>query len=613
MIRNRHEPPLEFRCGGCGRSGGVRAASARWRCRASGRIGSGATTPAGPDGSRFVDLNQITKDNVNRLEVAWSYPHGLNTFNPIYVAWCHLRARPHERPRRARRHDRQGNLGARPVGRHGAPRHQLLGEPRRTRSPSDLHDQRLPAGDRRAHRQDHPHVRHERRGRSARRPRPRSGHDWPRPVRHARQGLAEPASCWARPPAKPTSRRRAICVRYDIVTGKLAWQFHTVPHPGEFGYETWPKDAYKYIGGTNTWGELTVDDERGIAYFPTGSATFDYYGGDRPGANLFANCLDRARRTHRQAPVALPERAPRPLGPGQHLGADADDDPPERPIDRRGRAGGQDRLPLRVQSRDGRTDLADRGAVRCRRRRASPANRSGPRSRSRRTRRRSAARRSPSRTSTRISSRLSNARSTQQRVTKARNDGVFTPIGFDEVVHMPGNHGGSNFGSTSSNPRDGSVYVINFNVPALMRLLKPGEKPTPGRRGFVRSGTRGVPGELRVVPRTDAAGQRERPAARRCELSTRGRGDSRHHHERTRTNAGVPSVERGRHRLAARPDGDSPIPTWVVAVAVAVAHRQRISRRACSWSQDLPPIGPRRLPAPAPVRWWRAHGVRLVS
>ena len=78
---------------------------------------------------------------------------------------------------------------------------------------------------------------------------------------------------------------------YDIVTGKLAWQFHTVPHPGEFGYDTWPKDAWKYIGGTNTWGEITIDPERGIAYFPTGSATFDFYGADRHGANLFANCL----------------------------------------------------------------------------------------------------------------------------------------------------------------------------------------------------------------------------------------------------------------------------------------------------------------------------------
>ena len=65
---------------------------------------------------------------------------------------------------------------------------------------------------------------------------------------------------------------------------------------------------------------------------------------------------------------------------------------------------------------------------------------------------------------------------------RARNDGPFTPIGFEEVVHMPGNHGGSNWGSTATNPHDGSVYVIGFNVPALLRLLKPGEMRA-GRRG----------------------------------------------------------------------------------------------------------------------------------
>ena len=81
------------------------------------------------------------------------------------------------------------------------------------------------------------------------------------------------------------------CRAFDVVTGKLAWIFHTVPQPGEFGYETWPKDAYKYIGGVNTWGEISVDKERGIAYFPLGSPTYDYYGGDRIGSNLFGNCL----------------------------------------------------------------------------------------------------------------------------------------------------------------------------------------------------------------------------------------------------------------------------------------------------------------------------------
>lgn len=78
---------------------------------------------------------------------------------------------------------------------------------------------------------------------------------------------------------------------FDVISGKQVWSFHTIPHPGEFGYETWPKDAWKYSGGTNTWGEITVDDKRAIAYFPLGSPTYDYYGADRIGSNLFANCL----------------------------------------------------------------------------------------------------------------------------------------------------------------------------------------------------------------------------------------------------------------------------------------------------------------------------------
>lgn len=78
---------------------------------------------------------------------------------------------------------------------------------------------------------------------------------------------------------------------YHVTTGKLAWTFHTIPHPGEFGYDTWPKDAYKYVGGVNVWSEMTVDVERGIVFLPLGSPTYDYYGADRKGANLFGNSL----------------------------------------------------------------------------------------------------------------------------------------------------------------------------------------------------------------------------------------------------------------------------------------------------------------------------------
>ncbi len=78
---------------------------------------------------------------------------------------------------------------------------------------------------------------------------------------------------------------------YDARTGKLRWSFHTIPHPGKFGYNTWPKDAWKTSGAANNWAGMTLDPQRGILYVPTGSAAFDFYGADRAGDNLFANCL----------------------------------------------------------------------------------------------------------------------------------------------------------------------------------------------------------------------------------------------------------------------------------------------------------------------------------
>lgn len=78
---------------------------------------------------------------------------------------------------------------------------------------------------------------------------------------------------------------------YDVRSGKLVWKFHTIPQPGEAGYETWPAEAWKHVGGTNVWTGMTVDDERGLVFCPVGSATFDFWGGDRVGDNLYADCL----------------------------------------------------------------------------------------------------------------------------------------------------------------------------------------------------------------------------------------------------------------------------------------------------------------------------------
>ncbi len=78
---------------------------------------------------------------------------------------------------------------------------------------------------------------------------------------------------------------------FDVYNGDIKWIFHTIPKPGEFGYETWPKDAHARSGGANVWAGFAIDEERGIVYCPTGSASYDFYGGDREGDNLFANCI----------------------------------------------------------------------------------------------------------------------------------------------------------------------------------------------------------------------------------------------------------------------------------------------------------------------------------
>jgi quinoprotein glucose dehydrogenase len=78
---------------------------------------------------------------------------------------------------------------------------------------------------------------------------------------------------------------------YDVRSGQLQWSFHTIPHPGEFGYNTWPADAWKTSGAANNWAGMALDEKRGIVFVPTGSAAFDFYGADRIGNDLFANCI----------------------------------------------------------------------------------------------------------------------------------------------------------------------------------------------------------------------------------------------------------------------------------------------------------------------------------
>jgi quinoprotein glucose dehydrogenase len=78
---------------------------------------------------------------------------------------------------------------------------------------------------------------------------------------------------------------------FDVHNGDLKWTFHTIPKPGEEGYETWPEEAWKEMGGANAWSGMSLDHQQEILFVPTGSAAYDFYGGDRHGENLYANCL----------------------------------------------------------------------------------------------------------------------------------------------------------------------------------------------------------------------------------------------------------------------------------------------------------------------------------
>lgn len=78
---------------------------------------------------------------------------------------------------------------------------------------------------------------------------------------------------------------------YDVRSGKMKWIFHTIPHPGEHGYDTWPKDAWKTAGGANAWAGMSLDEKRGIVYVPTGSPANDFNGSNRHGKNLFGNSI----------------------------------------------------------------------------------------------------------------------------------------------------------------------------------------------------------------------------------------------------------------------------------------------------------------------------------
>jgi quinoprotein glucose dehydrogenase len=262
---------------------------------------------------------------------------------------------------------------------------------------------------------------------------------------------------------------------YDVRTGALVWTFHTVPRPGEFGYETWPKDAWKYIGGANNWGEMTVDTARGIAFVPLGSPTYDFYGADRIGANLFGTSI-----------VALDARTGKRLWHFQLVHHDLwDMDPSAAPQLTTIKHKGRNRDVVAVTAKTGWLYVFDRvtgepiwpieekpfpggGMEGDQVWPTQPVPTVVP----------------PyikhTFTVDDINPHLppAEAAALKARLEAADNRGIFTPFTTKDTVSVPASNGGTLFGGAAAEPRTGAVYVVAHDNPGIVRLLRPGE----GRR-----------------------------------------------------------------------------------------------------------------------------------
>jgi quinoprotein glucose dehydrogenase len=264
---------------------------------------------------------------------------------------------------------------------------------------------------------------------------------------------------------------------FDVRSGALRWTFHTIPHAGEFGYDTWPKDAWKSVGGANAWSELTLDEKRGIVYIPTASPKYNFYGADRLGANLFGDCL-----------LALDARTGKRLWHFQMVHHDIwdydDATAPKlltvehngRPVDivaqvsKQGfvwvfkRVTGEPLWPIEERPVP-KSDMPGE--------QASPTQpfplKPPPFARQ-------------TFTATDLDPSIGPAERARLKdeIASARNEGLFTPPGLRNTIQMPGNNGGANWGGAAVDPANGTLYVMSKDLPCMLKLV-PAPKAGPNR------------------------------------------------------------------------------------------------------------------------------------
>ncbi len=268
---------------------------------------------------------------------------------------------------------------------------------------------------------------------------------------------------------------------YDVRTGQRVWSFHTIPHPGEFGYDTWPADAWKTAGGANCWGGMSVDEQRGAVYVATGSPTFDFFGSDRHGQNLFGNRV-----------VALDARTGRRLWHFQTVHHDLwDYDLPCPPVLVRVRPEGRARDAVAQVTKHGFVFVLDRDTGRPLFpvvERPVPASalegeaawptqpypvKPPPFARQRFT-------------EADVTDLTPAARAdVLQRFRQARSGGLFTPPSRQGTVVFPGFHGGANWSGAAFDPGTGRLFVNSNEIPFLLTMK---EAPAGGRYRSIFTG-----------------------------------------------------------------------------------------------------------------------------
>jgi quinoprotein glucose dehydrogenase len=254
---------------------------------------------------------------------------------------------------------------------------------------------------------------------------------------------------------------------YSVRTGRLVWTFHTVPHPGEFGYDTWPKDAWTTVGGANAWSGLSVDEKRGIVFIPTASPKYNFYGADRAGANLFGDCL-----------IALNARTGKLIWYFQMVHHDIwDYDNATAPmlltvhhngklVDAVAQVGKEGFVwVFNRETGEPLWPIEERAVPRS----DMPGEITWP------------TQPFPSKpppfarqsfTVKDLNPFIDPEEREQLRkvVEGARNQGLFTPPGLTDTVEMPGNNGGANFQGAAIDPAHGTLFVISKDLPSLLKL-----------------------------------------------------------------------------------------------------------------------------------------------